>query len=181
MTIEEVEIASVSPDPANVRTHSERNLEAIKASLRRFGQQKPIVVDGSGIVRAGNGTLAAAIALGWERIKVVRTNLTGSEATAYGIADNRTGDESIGSTFDQQSLAEVLAALSAEDAELAASTGYTPDEIAGLLTAQAVASQPPAEAPADFPAVDETLQTDHQCPKCGYRWSGSTAPQQEAA
>jgi hypothetical protein len=111
----------------------------------------------------------------------VRTNLTGSEATAYGIADNRTGDESIGSTFDQQSLAEVLAALSAEDAELAASTGYTPDEIAGLLTAQAVASQPPADAPADFPAVDETLQTDHQCPKCGYRWSGSTAPQQEAA
>jgi hypothetical protein len=31
--------------------------------------------------------------------------------------------------------------------------------------------------PEDFQAVDESIQTDHQCPKCGYRWSGSTAPQ----
>src|SRR4051812_9327443 len=100
MNIEDVEISSLSPDPANVRRHSERNLETIKASLRRFGQQKPIVVDGSGIVRAGNGTLAAAIALGWTHIKIVRSNLAGSEATAYGIADNRAGDPEVGSTFD---------------------------------------------------------------------------------
>jgi len=44
---------------------SEGILEQIKASLRRFGQQKPIVVDATNVVRAGNGTLAAAKALGW--------------------------------------------------------------------------------------------------------------------
>src|SRR5690349_3239073 len=107
MTVEEVEITSLSSDPANVRRHSERNLETIKASLRRFGQQRPIVVDSSGIVRAGNGTLAAAQSLGWTHIKIIRTNLAGSEATAYAIADNRAGDPEVGSTFDPQALAEV--------------------------------------------------------------------------
>src|SRR4051812_25026478 len=117
MVIEEIEISSLSSDPANVRRHSPRNIDAIKASLRRFGQQRPIVVDGNGIVRAGNGTLAAAVALDWRRIKIIRTDLTGAEATAYAIADNRTGDPEIGSTFDSLALAEVLAALQAEDGE----------------------------------------------------------------
>ena len=179
MNVEEVEISTVSPDPANVRLHSERNLEAIKASLRRFGQQKPIVVDANGIVRAGNGTLAAAAALGWTTIKIVRTKLAGAEATAYGIADNRAGDPDVGSEFDQDALAATLAALQAEDADLVEASGFSPDELAAMLTAPEPA--PAATPPADFPAVDESIPTDHQCPKCGYKWSGSSAPLEDAA
>jgi hypothetical protein len=48
---ETVPIDSLSFDPANVRKHGERNLATIKASLQRFGQQKPIVVDANGVVR----------------------------------------------------------------------------------------------------------------------------------
>jgi hypothetical protein len=92
MQIETVPIESVSPDPANARKHSRRNIEAITASLRRFGQQKPIVVDGNNVVRAGNGTLAAAQGLGWKTIQITRTGLAGSEATAFAIADNRTAE-----------------------------------------------------------------------------------------
>ena len=57
MQLKRLNIADLSADPANARKHSERNIESIMASLRRFGQQKPIVVDKSGVVRAGNGTL----------------------------------------------------------------------------------------------------------------------------
>lgn len=64
-------VAELASDPANVRKHNEKNLDAIKASLTRFGQQKPIVIDKSGVVRAGNGTLAAAKALGWAEIDCV--------------------------------------------------------------------------------------------------------------
>lgn len=92
MKVEKVKIEDLSPDPANVRKHSSKNLAAIRASLRRFGQQKPIVVDGDGIVRAGNGTLAAATELGWTHIDVVKTELTGPDAVAYAIADNRTAE-----------------------------------------------------------------------------------------
>lgn len=130
MNYERLRISELSSDPANVRKHGERNLESIKSSLRRFGQQKPIVVDGNGIVRAGNGTLAAAQALGWEYIDVVRTALTGSEATAYAIADNRTSELA---TWDGDGLVEQLQALIDEDEALAEAAGYTTAEVDDLL------------------------------------------------
>lgn len=92
MQTETVPIESISTDPANARSHGERNLEAIRDSLRAFGQQKPIVVDGRGIVIAGNGTLEAAKRLGWTEIAIVRTELDPGQATAFGIADNRTAE-----------------------------------------------------------------------------------------
>jgi hypothetical protein len=92
MQIETLPIADVHPDPANARRHSQRNLDAIKASLARFGQQKPVVIDANNVVRAGNGTLAAAEALGWTELRIVRTELLGIEATAFAIADNRTAE-----------------------------------------------------------------------------------------
>ena len=50
MKTESVALETLSEDPSNPRAHSERNLDAIKASLERFGQQKPIVVDGDGVI-----------------------------------------------------------------------------------------------------------------------------------
>lgn len=92
MKIEQRSVQKLSSDPANARKHSDRNIESIVASLRRFGQQKPIVVDKSGVVRAGNGTLEAAKRLGWETIAVVESQLVGADMSAYAIADNRTAE-----------------------------------------------------------------------------------------
>ena len=92
MVIEHLPIADLSEDPANARRHGERNLEQIKASLRRFGQQKPIVVDAANVVRAGNGTLAAARALGWTTIAAVRSELAAADLSAYAIVDNRSAE-----------------------------------------------------------------------------------------
>lgn len=130
MQVEHVAIASLSPDPANVRKHNARNLEAIKASLRRFGQQKPIVVDANGIVRAGNGTLEAARALGWDSVAIVRTPLGGSEATAYAIADNRTAELA---EWDQLGLAETLRALQSDEGFDLASVGYQDADVDALI------------------------------------------------
>ena len=69
------------PEPANVRVRGDRNIETIAASLMRFGQQKPIVVDEAGRAVAGNGTLEAPRSLGWKKIAVVRASPTGSDAT----------------------------------------------------------------------------------------------------
>jgi hypothetical protein len=129
MKTELVKIETLVFDPANARKHGEKNLAAIKSSLQRFGQQKPIVVDANGVVRAGNGTLAAAKALGWKEISIVRSPLSGSEATAYAIADNRTSELA---EWDDDVLSQTLAALQIEDEELAASTGFDPKEIDSL-------------------------------------------------
>jgi DNA modification methylase len=92
MKVKDLGVADLSQDPANARKHNPKNIDAIKASLTRFGQQKPIVVDAKGVVIAGNGTLEAARLLGWDKIKVVESELKGSDRTAYGIADNRSSE-----------------------------------------------------------------------------------------
>jgi DNA modification methylase len=143
---ERVTVASLLFDSANVRKHGERNLDAIKASLARFGQQKPIVVDGDGIVRAGNGTLMAAKALGWDEIEIVRTNLRGSEATAYAIADNRTAELA---EWDEAALAEQLAALQIDDEALAAATGFDASEIEQMALPVDVVEDDVPEVPVD--------------------------------
>jgi ParB-like chromosome segregation protein Spo0J len=130
MNIETIKIKDLLNDPSNVRKHDERNLDSIKASLQRFGQQKPIVVDGKGIVVAGNGTLDAAKSLGWKDIEIVRTELVGADAVAYAIADNRTAELAI---WDDDALAQTLAALKLDESIDEAITGFTDQEIEELI------------------------------------------------
>jgi len=92
MQVVEISISRLKHDPNQARIHGERNLEAIKQSLEKFGQQHPIVVGKGNVILAGNGRVEAARALGWKKIKAVRTKLGGSDATAFAIADNRTAE-----------------------------------------------------------------------------------------
>jgi ParB-like chromosome segregation protein Spo0J len=48
MEIKKRALSKIKQDPDNVRVHNKKNLEAIKGSLTRFGQQKPIVVSTEG-------------------------------------------------------------------------------------------------------------------------------------
>ena len=130
MKYETATIASLMLDPANVRTHDSKNLESIKASLARFGQQKPIVVNSKGIIVAGNGTMMAAKMLNWSSVEIVRTDLEGAEAIAYAIADNRTAELA---GWDEAALAQQLAALQIDDEELANIAGFTDAEIEAMI------------------------------------------------
>lgn len=136
MEVFSVNIDSIHLDPSNVRRHPARNIDAIKASLARFGQQRPILIDVRGVVRAGNGTVEAARALGWSEIRAVRTGLKGSEATAYAIADNRTAELA---EWEDVGLASTLQALRADDIDLD-DIGFSPEEIDELLDRVADAS-----------------------------------------
>lgn len=115
LKIEMVDVASLVSDPSNVRKHSQKNLDAIKGSLAKFGQQKPIVVDAKGIVIAGNGTLAGAKELGWKSIAVVRTKLVGQNAMAFALADNRTAELA---SWDMFGLGNALQALREDGLDL---------------------------------------------------------------
>jgi site-specific DNA-methyltransferase (adenine-specific) len=126
MKVIKKEIGEILLDPSNVRTHDKANLDAITASLKRFGQQKPIVLDSNGIVRAGNGTLVAAKNLGWKDINVVVSDLAASELTAYAIADNRTAELA---EWDEAGLMEQLKSLDEELREIAFADYEFPAEI----------------------------------------------------
>ena len=124
-------VASLHEDPANARRHDERNLDAIKASLAKFGQRKPIVVQKDGmVVRAGNGTLSAVKALGWTEIAAVVVDEGDVAATAYAIADNRTAELA---SWDEEVLGSLLGQLQADEDFDHLVSGFSDAEISRLL------------------------------------------------
>lgn len=155
---------NLHPDQRNARRHDERNIDAIADSLRQFGQQKPIVVqkNGKGFnVLAGNGTLRAALKLGWTHLAAAEFDRddTGA-AVAFGIADNRTAELA---EWDAEMVAGLLEDLAGEYSP--ADLGFTNDELDGLICRNDEAFdvdsighllgepyQPP-ESPADQPTV----------------------------
>lgn len=124
-------LAALVPDPANVRLHSARNIDAIGTSLRVFGQRVPVVCqrmpDGGLRVRAGNGRLAAAQSLGWSHMAAVVVEESDTTATAFAIADNRTAELA---EWDSAALADALDALGADTAAVA---GFDAADIGALL------------------------------------------------
>ena len=153
-----VDIDSLVHDPANARKHGERNIAAIKASLARFGQVKPVVVADNGVtVIAGNGTLQAARELGWKKIAAVTTTLEGSEATAYAIADNKTAELA---EWDNSVLSQLIDTLPGELQEV---IGFAETEVERLVESSLVDDKPKE--------VDvDAISLDHKCPRCGFEF-----------
>jgi DNA modification methylase len=111
-----VPCASLTLDPVNARKHPARNLDAIKGSLRSFGQVKAIVVrQQTGVVVCGNGTLEVARSLGWSHIAANVIPLTDAQAAALAIADNRSGELA---EWDQDALDHLLASVHVDDPDL---------------------------------------------------------------
>jgi DNA modification methylase len=122
-------LASLLPDPANARTHPQGNLDAIVASLRRWGQAEPLVLQaGTRRVIAGHGRLAAMQVLGWTECDVVELEVGSTDATALGIALNRTAELA---EWDDGALSRILEQLRAEDA--LEGVGYSPADLDELL------------------------------------------------
>lgn len=140
-----VPIDCVELHPRNPRRG---DVAAVAASLARFGQVKPIVVQRSkGYVIAGNHVLRAALSLGWTEIAANVEDLDDAESMALMLADNRTAD--LGG-YDDTLLAAILAEQQAED-NLAA-TGYDADDVAALLAEAGVIEDRDLDAAPDLPA-----------------------------
>jgi DNA modification methylase len=126
-----VPIDQLKEDPTNVRKHDERNIAAIMASLQEFGQQKPIVALKDGTVIAGNGTLRAAIRLGWEKVAVSYFDSKDAlRAKAYAVADNRTAELA---DWDAPALHQTLKELEIGGFGLDSTLHFKSDEIRDLL------------------------------------------------
>jgi site-specific DNA-methyltransferase (adenine-specific) len=143
-----VPIDCVELHPRNPRRG---DVAAVAASLARFGQVKPIVVQRStGFVIAGNHVLRAALSLDWTEIAANVEDLDDAEAIALMLADNRTAE--LGG-YDDTLLAAILAEQQAAD-NLAA-TGYDVDDVAALLAEAGLIEERDLDAAPDLPAEAE--------------------------
>lgn len=158
-----VDVGSVVYDPMNARLHPERNIEAIKESLCRHGQRTLLVVNSrTRHVEKGNGTLQSARELGWTRIAAVFVDDGDVEAAAYGLADNRSADHA---RYDVETVRRLERLISDGGGGM---VGFSTEELAVLRVGDFTAP------PDDFQEVGEDIDTQHRCPRCGYRFSGVT-------
>lgn len=164
MQVEYVEISKLVPDPSNARAHGEKNLAAIKGSLAKFGQRKPIVIR-NGVVIAGNGTLAAAKSLGWTKINVVRADdMSATEAAAFAVADNRSAELA---EWDFSTLGTTLQGLREDGFDLS-EIGFDVSDLDNILGEKKINIPGSKEL-----SEDEFSDFDNTCPKCGFEFDNA--------
>jgi hypothetical protein len=133
-------ITDLKLDPENAREHDDRNLTAIGDSIEQFEQQKPVVIDADGIVRAGNGLCLELMRRGDKEVWGVRMPLRGAQAKAYALADNRTAELS---RWNFEQVQKILVSLKEEGADYT-KLGWADYELDPIMAAQ---WQPPAQEP----------------------------------
>jgi ParB-like chromosome segregation protein Spo0J len=154
LTIEEVPIDRLRPDPANPRRISEDELDALERSLRQFGFVAPVLARREDrTVIGGHQRLVAARRLGLTTVPVIWLDVTVEQARLLGLALNK-----ISGSWDDALLARLLADLgSTPDLDLSLS-GFGGDEITDLLRSLEVRER--RERPDDPPDHGSPLRRE---------------------
>jgi ParB-like chromosome segregation protein Spo0J len=104
------QIDQLTPDPANPRRHSCKQIRQIANRIRAFGLNVPILIDREGKVIAGHGRLLACRLLGITEVPTLcLDHLTPAQVRAFMIADNRLTEIA---TWDDRLLAQQFKDLS---------------------------------------------------------------------
>src|ERR1700693_1288924 len=83
-------LADRIPDPRNARTHSKRQIDQIRESIKAFGFTNPILADPEGHIIAGHGRLQAARLMGLAELPVITlSGLSETQKRTLRIADNK--------------------------------------------------------------------------------------------
>lgn len=160
-----IPVSKLKEHEGNAKIHDEANVEAIKASIERFGMCDPIGVwtnqQGEHVIIEGHGRKMALEQLDWYAVPcIILNHLTDEERRAYALAHNQT---TLMSGFDLDALSLEMEAL--EGFEMSDFGFDLPEE------SEPVEYEPSdEEPPEDFPEYDEEIETEHCCPKCGWEW-----------
>ncbi len=159
LSVESVSVSSLKPNPKNPRIHSKKQIEQIAKSIKAFGFNVPVLVDGKNQVIAGHGRVLACEQLGIKEVPVIRLeHLTDAQATAFMIADNKLTENA---AWDEALLKihfEELSAINL-DFELDA-TGFEVAEIDLMLQSAPQESDPADDIPETANGLPVTRQGD---------------------
>jgi ParB-like chromosome segregation protein Spo0J len=152
--------ADLTPYATNARTHSAAQVAQIAASITRFGFTNPVLIGDDGGVIAGHGRLLAAAALGITEVPTIElVGLSATERAALILADNKLA---LNAGWDLDLLAGELRDLDLAAFDLTL-TGFTEEEIAGLIGDTAAVIDAPALPDGDrapFQCMSFTLHDD---------------------
>ena len=137
------------------------NIEVIRESIRTNGFYGACVVQRStGRILVGNHRYMAGVEEGLVEVPVVWVDKSDEEARRLLLVDNRSTDLA---SYDYTVLLRLLDEQKEETSLLG--TGWDDEDLVRLL---AKIDPEPPEGWATFD--EDSLLTDHQCPKCGYEF-----------
>ena len=100
-----ININDIKPYWRNPRKN-DNAVEAVKKSIKEYGFNSPIIVDGNNVIIAGHTRYRALQELGYTEIAcIVKTDLTQQQVKAYRIADNKVGEIAV---WDMEKLMQEL-------------------------------------------------------------------------
>jgi len=124
------DINDLIPYINNARTHDDKQVAQIAASIKEFGFLAPVIISGDNGILCGHGRYYAAQKLGLKKIPCIKEEyLTESQRKAYIIADNKL---SLNAGWDEELLRVEIEALQGEDFDVSL-TGFDEKEIAALF------------------------------------------------
>jgi DNA modification methylase len=167
-----VNIAGLTPHPRNYNAHDDAQIGDLRASLRKFGQVRSIVVqatpsprkgegrgEGRYLIVAGHGLVAAARLEGYTTLRadVIPAKWNATRVLAYLAADNELAKHG---TPDQAQLAAIVAELAAaNETELARLAAGNAARLKELLAANALATTPQGDAE---PQIDRAAELNEK-------------------
>ena len=90
MKIEKIKIEDIKPYENNAKLHPPEQVEQIKKSIQKFGNNDPIAIDERGVIIEGHGRYQALKDLGYKEIEVIRLDhLTEEQKRAYSLIHNK--------------------------------------------------------------------------------------------
>ena len=153
----------LKPYVGNARQHSPTDIEAIKASIRKFGFSDPIGIWGDdNVIVEGHGRQIAAIEMGLEEVPCIRLDhMTDDQRKAYALAHNKTAELS---SWDFLQLEEELAALEIQGFDMS-EFGF--DETAQPELDSFFSAAPETQSSSHDSADEQSHEGQVQCPHCG--------------
>ena len=84
MKVEQTNIDELIPYASNSRTHSEEQVAQIAASIKEFGFNNPVLLDGDNGIIAGHGRTLAARKLGLKEVPTIElAHLSDRQQTSF--------------------------------------------------------------------------------------------------
>ena len=144
-------VADLKVNRRNARSHSDRQVQQIAASIQEFGWLAPLVIDEDGTLLAGHGRLRAAGLLHMASVPTIRVkHLTPERKRAFMLADNRLAELA---EWDQELLTIELKELSSLEIDFTFEvTGFDTVDVDRLDTP--VVAMPKPSAPEIVPELD---------------------------
>ena len=144
------------PYDRNAKKHDQAQVDAIRASLRQFGQVHRVLVDEAGVVIAGHGRLEALKQEKFPEVRVlVAIGWAAPETRKFRLADNQL---TMSTGWDEKLLKGEVLELGALGVELD-QLGFEPGRIAGLLHEPSAGLTDPDEA-TEAPQVPTSRRGD---------------------